>query len=98
MIPGGTQNNTKLLNRSKIAHEVALGPGRTGQDVKTVLCCWEDGPSWSLQQKVPGETPGQPLGFWSWGHKGSEAWYTPVEKETLEACAGVWVASGVLQE
>lgn len=49
VIPGGTQNNTKLLNKSKIAQAVALGPLRTGQDVKNLLCCWGE---WSFLESL----------------------------------------------
>ncbi|KAK4830730.1 hypothetical protein QYF61_013180 [Mycteria americana] len=39
-------------------HAVSLGPVRTGQDVKNVLytTAGENGPTWSLWQKAPGET------------------------------------------
>ncbi|KGL97954.1 hypothetical protein N301_04305, partial [Charadrius vociferus] len=49
----------------EIVHAVALGPVRTGQDIKNVLytAAGDDGPTWSLWQKAPGETRGQPLGF-----------------------------------
>ncbi|XP_051655122.1 uncharacterized protein LOC127476333 [Manacus candei] len=84
--------------KQEIAHAVALGPVRTGQDVKNVLytAAGENGPSWSLWQKVPGETRGRPLGFWSRGYKGSEASYTPTEKEILAAYEGVRAASEVI--
>ncbi|KAJ7428917.1 hypothetical protein WISP_00460 [Willisornis vidua] len=44
--------------KQEIAHAVALGPVRTGPDVKNVLysTAGNKGPSWSLWQKVPGET------------------------------------------
>ncbi|KAJ7414137.1 hypothetical protein BTVI_41625 [Pitangus sulphuratus] len=46
--------------KQEIAHAVALGPVRTGQEVKNVLytAAGENGPSWSLWQKVPGKTRG----------------------------------------
>ncbi|KFQ57528.1 hypothetical protein N334_03295, partial [Pelecanus crispus] len=46
-------------------HAVALGPVRAGQDIKNVLytAAGENGPTWSLWQKAPGETRGRPLGF-----------------------------------
>ncbi|KFV12649.1 hypothetical protein N340_02127, partial [Tauraco erythrolophus] len=52
-------------NKQEIVHAVALGPVRTGQDVKNVLysAARENGPTWSLWQKAPGETRVQPLGF-----------------------------------
>ncbi|PKU30659.1 hypothetical protein llap_19038 [Limosa lapponica baueri] len=53
----------------------------------------DNGPTWSLWQKAPGETRGQLLGFWSQGYKGSEANYTPTEKEILAAYEGVRAAS-----
>ncbi|KAJ7422635.1 hypothetical protein BTVI_13400 [Pitangus sulphuratus] len=60
-------------------HAVALGPVRTGLDVKNVLytASGENGPSWNLWQKVPGETQGQSLEFCSQRYKGSEtSWST----------------------
>ncbi|KFQ74160.1 hypothetical protein N337_03872, partial [Phoenicopterus ruber ruber] len=46
-------------------HAIALGPVRAGQDVKNVLYITvrENGPTWRLWQKAPGDTRGQPLGF-----------------------------------
>ncbi|RMC19953.1 hypothetical protein DUI87_00798 [Hirundo rustica rustica] len=54
------------------------------------------GLSWSLWQKVPGETRGRPLGYWSRSYRGSEANYTPTEKEILAAYEGVQAASEVI--
>ncbi|XP_057271668.1 uncharacterized protein LOC130602622 [Pezoporus wallicus] len=84
--------------KREIVHAVALGPVRTGPDVKNVLytAAGENGPTWSLWQKAPGETRGRPLGFWSRGYKGSEASYTPTEKEILAAYEGVRAASEVI--
>uniref|UniRef100_A0A493TT22 Uncharacterized protein n=1 Tax=Anas platyrhynchos platyrhynchos TaxID=8840 RepID=A0A493TT22_ANAPP len=83
--------------KQEIVHAVALGPVRTGPDVKNVLytAAGENGPTWSLWQKEPGETRGRPLGFWSRGYRGSEARYTPTEKEILAAYEGVRSASEV---
>ncbi|KAK4811243.1 hypothetical protein QYF61_022140 [Mycteria americana] len=77
--------------KREIVHAVALGPVRAGPDVKNVLytAAGENGPTWSLWQKAPGETRGRPLGFWSRGYRGSEAHYTPTEKEILAAYEGV---------
>ena len=77
--------------KREIVHAVALGPVRAGPDVKNVLytAAGENGPTWSLWQKAPGETRGRPLGFWSRGYRGSEACYTPTEKEILAAYEGV---------
>ncbi|GAB0206665.1 hypothetical protein GRJ2_003132100 [Grus japonensis] len=77
--------------KQEIVHAVALGPVRAGPDVKHVLhnAATENGPTWSLRQKAPGETRGRPLGFWSRGYRGSEARYTPMEKEILAAYEGV---------
>ncbi|KAK4811075.1 hypothetical protein QYF61_016361 [Mycteria americana] len=47
-------------------------------------------------EKAPGETRGRPLGFWSRGYRGSEACYTPTEKEILAAYEGVRAASEVV--
>ncbi|GAB0206804.1 hypothetical protein GRJ2_003146000 [Grus japonensis] len=84
--------------KQEIVHAVALGPVRAGPDVKNVLytAAGENGPTWSLWQKAPGETRGRPLGFWSRGHRGSEARYTPTEKEILAAYEGVRAASEVI--
>jgi len=59
--------------KQEIVHVVALGPVWSRQDVKNMFytAARENGPTWSLWQKAPGETRGQPLGFWSGGHKGS---------------------------
>ncbi|KAK4827062.1 hypothetical protein QYF61_013703 [Mycteria americana] len=84
--------------KREIIHSVALGPVRAGQDVKNVLytAAGENGPTWNLWQKVPGETRGQPLGFWSQGYRGSKTCYTPTEKEILAAYEGVRAASEVV--
>ncbi|RMC21421.1 hypothetical protein DUI87_02287 [Hirundo rustica rustica] len=81
--------------KQEIAHAVALGPVRTGPDVKNVLysAAGNHGLSRSLWQKVPGETRGRPLGFWSRSYSGYEANYTPTEKEILAAYEGVQAAS-----
>ncbi|GAB0210034.1 hypothetical protein GRJ2_003469200 [Grus japonensis] len=62
----------------------------------TIKQTGENGPTWSLWQKAPGETRGRPLGFWSRGYRGSEARYTPTEKEILAAYEGVRAASEVI--
>ncbi|GAB0207870.1 hypothetical protein GRJ2_003252700 [Grus japonensis] len=84
--------------KQEIVHAAALGPVRAGPDVKNVLytAAGENGPTWSLWQKAPGETRGKSLGFWSWGYRGSEARYTPTEKEILAAYEGVRAASEVI--
>ncbi|RMC21227.1 hypothetical protein DUI87_02085 [Hirundo rustica rustica] len=81
--------------KQEIAHAVALGPVRTGLDVKNVLysAAGNNGLSRSLWQKVPGETRGRPLGFWSQSYRRSEANYTPTEKEILAPYEGVQAAS-----
>ena len=60
--------------KHEIARAVALGPVRTGQDVKNILytAAGEKGPTWSLWQRTSGETRGRPLGFWSRAYRGSE--------------------------
>ncbi|GAB0208294.1 hypothetical protein GRJ2_003295100 [Grus japonensis] len=84
--------------KEEIVHAVALGPVWAGPDVKNVLytAAGENGPTWSLWQKAPGETRGRPLGFWSRGYRGSEAGYIPAEKEILAAYEGVRAASEVI--
>ncbi|RMC21863.1 hypothetical protein DUI87_02734 [Hirundo rustica rustica] len=84
--------------KQEITHAVALSPVRTGPDVKNMLysAARNHGLSWSLWQKVPGETRGRPLGFWSRSYRGSEAIYTPTEKEILAAYEGVQAASEVI--
>ncbi|RMC16276.1 hypothetical protein DUI87_08491 [Hirundo rustica rustica] len=94
---GPEQQQAFAQIKQEIAHAVALGPVRTGPDVKNVLysAAGNNGLSWSLWQKVPGETRGQPLGFWSRSYRGSEANYTPTEKEILAAYEEVQAASEV---
>ncbi|TRZ05893.1 hypothetical protein HGM15179_021216 [Zosterops borbonicus] len=67
--------------------QAALENVRTGPNVRNVLysATRNNGLSWSLWQKVPEETQGRPLGFWSRSYRGSEANYTPIEKEILAA-------------
>ncbi|KFO84927.1 hypothetical protein N320_08116, partial [Buceros rhinoceros silvestris] len=51
--------------KQEVTHAVALGPMRAGHDVKNVLytAAGRNGPTWSLWQKAPRESWGQPLGF-----------------------------------
>ncbi|RMC20895.1 hypothetical protein DUI87_01748 [Hirundo rustica rustica] len=95
---GPEQQQAFAQIKQEIAHAVALGPVRTGPDVKNVLysAAGNNGLSWSLWQKVPGETRGRPLGFWSRIHRGSEANCTPTEKEILAAYEGLQAASEVI--
>ncbi|RMB89213.1 hypothetical protein DUI87_34403 [Hirundo rustica rustica] len=92
---GPEQQQAFAQIKQEIAHAVALGPVRTGPEVKNVLysAAGNNGLSWSLWQKVPGETRGRPLGFWSQSYRGSEANYTPTEKEILAAYEGLQAAS-----
>ncbi|RMC20506.1 hypothetical protein DUI87_01357 [Hirundo rustica rustica] len=62
---GPEQQQAFAQIKQEIAHAVALGPVMTGPDVKNVLysAARSHGLSWSLWQKVPGETRGRPLGF-----------------------------------
>ncbi|RMB92336.1 hypothetical protein DUI87_31210 [Hirundo rustica rustica] len=95
---GPEQQQAFAQIKQEIAHAVALGPVRTGPEVKNVLysAAGNNGLSWSLWQKVPGETRGRPLGFWSRSYRGSEVNYTPTEKEILAAYEGVQAASEVI--
>ncbi|RMC16895.1 hypothetical protein DUI87_06149 [Hirundo rustica rustica] len=95
---GPEQQQAFAQIKQEIAHAVALGPVRTGPDVKNVLysAAGNNGLSWSLWQKGPGETRGRPLGFWSRSYRGSEANYTPTEKEILAAYEGVQATSEVI--
>ncbi|RMB96949.1 hypothetical protein DUI87_26528 [Hirundo rustica rustica] len=95
---GPEQQQAFAQIKQEIAHAVALGPVRTGPEVKNVLysAAGNNVLSWSLWQKVPGETRGRPLGFWSRSYRGSEANYTPTEKEILAAYEGVQAASEVV--
>ncbi|RMC20718.1 hypothetical protein DUI87_01570 [Hirundo rustica rustica] len=95
---GPKQQQAFAQIKQEIAHVVALGPVRTGPEVKNVLysAAENHGLSWSLWQKVPGETQGRPLGFWSRSYRGSKANYTPTEKEILAVCEGVQAASEVI--
>ncbi|RMC21685.1 hypothetical protein DUI87_02553 [Hirundo rustica rustica] len=94
---GPEQQQAFAQIKQEITHAVALGPVRTGPDVKNVLysAAGNNGLSWSLWQKVPGETHGRPQGFWSRSYRGSKANYTPTEKEILAAYEGVQAASEV---
>jgi len=95
---GPEQRQTSEQIKEEIVHAVALGAVQEGQDVKNVLYTTtrENGPTWSLWQKAPGETLGQPLGFWSWGYGRSKACCAPDEKEILAAYEGVRAASEVV--
>ncbi|RMC00756.1 hypothetical protein DUI87_22439 [Hirundo rustica rustica] len=72
-------------------HAVALGSVRIRPGVKNVLysAARNNGLSWSLWQKVPGETWGRPLGFWGRSYRVSDARYTPTEEEILAPYEGV---------
>ncbi|RMB93233.1 hypothetical protein DUI87_30355 [Hirundo rustica rustica] len=95
---GPEQQQAFAQIKQEIAHAVALGPVKTRPEVKNVLysAAGNNGLSWSLWQKVPGETRGRPLGFWSRSYRGSEANYTPTEKEILAAYEGLQAASEVI--
>ena len=95
---GAEQQQAFAQIKQEIAHVVALGPVRTGPEVKNVLysAAGNHALSWSLWQKVPGETQGRPLGFWSRNYRGSETNYTPTENEILAAYEGVQAASEVI--
>ncbi|RMC22357.1 hypothetical protein DUI87_00669 [Hirundo rustica rustica] len=95
---GPEQQQAFAQIKQEIAHAVALGPVRTGPDVKNVLysAAENHGLSWSLWQKVPGETRDRPLGFWSRSYQGSKANYIPTEKEILAAYEGIQAASEVI--
>ncbi|RMC03181.1 hypothetical protein DUI87_20375 [Hirundo rustica rustica] len=70
---GPEQQQAFAQIKQEIAHAVALGPVRMGPEVKNVLysAAGNNGLSWSLWQKVPGETRCQPLGFWNRSYRGS---------------------------
>ncbi|RMC18103.1 hypothetical protein DUI87_04982 [Hirundo rustica rustica] len=95
---GPEQQQAFAQIKQEIAHAVALGPVKMRPDVKNVLysAAGNNGLSWSLWQKVPGETRGRPLGFWSRSYRGSKANYTPTEKESLAAYEGLQAASEVI--
>ncbi|KAK4831466.1 hypothetical protein QYF61_017714 [Mycteria americana] len=78
--------------------QTALAQGEKLQNICNILMTlfWENGPTWSLWQKAPGDTRGRPLGFWSWGYRGSEASYTPTEIEILAAYEGEQAALEVV--
>ncbi|XP_071889075.1 uncharacterized protein [Anas platyrhynchos] len=84
--------------KQEIARSVDLGHVHSGPSVQNILYtgAGEHGLTWSLWQKTPEEIRGQPLGFWSRGYRGSEANYTPTEKEILTAYEGVRAASEVV--
>ncbi|RMC04998.1 hypothetical protein DUI87_18178 [Hirundo rustica rustica] len=95
---GPEQQQAFAQIKQEIAHAVALSPVRTGPEVKNVLysAAGNNGLSWSLWQKGPGETRGRSLGFWSRSYRGSEANYTPTEKEILATYEGLQAASEVI--
>ncbi|KAF4803638.1 hypothetical protein TURU_014394 [Turdus rufiventris] len=95
---GPEQQQAFTQIKQEITHAVALGPVRTGPEVKNVLysSAGNHGLSWSLWLKVPGETRGRPLGFWSRCYRGSEANYTPTEKEIFATYEGVQATSVVI--
>ncbi|RMC21739.1 hypothetical protein DUI87_02608 [Hirundo rustica rustica] len=95
---GPEQQQAFAQIKQEIAHAVALGPVTLGPEVKNVLysAAGNNGLSWSLWQKVPGETRGRPLGFWSRSYRRSEANYAPTEKEILAAYEGVQAASEMI--
>ncbi|RMC03633.1 hypothetical protein DUI87_19809 [Hirundo rustica rustica] len=97
---GPEQQQAFAQIKQEIAHAVALGPVRMGPEVKNVLysAARNNGLSWSLWQKGPGETRGRSLGFWSRSYRGSEANYTPTEKEILATYEGVQAASEVVTQ
>jgi len=53
------------------------------------MAAGNDGPTWNLWQKPPGEAGVLPLGFWSRGCRGSKVPYTPTEKEIIAVYEGV---------
>ncbi|KFP24916.1 hypothetical protein N325_00833, partial [Colius striatus] len=55
---GPEQQQSFEQMKQEIVHAMALGPVRTGPDVKNVLytAAGENGPTWSLWQRAPGET------------------------------------------
>ncbi|PKU35040.1 endogenous retrovirus group k member 25 pol [Limosa lapponica baueri] len=64
---GPEQQEAFFEMKQEIVHAVVLGPVRSGQDIKNVQYAadGDNGPTWSLWQKAPGETQGLTLGFWS---------------------------------
>ncbi|KFO91379.1 hypothetical protein N320_10797, partial [Buceros rhinoceros silvestris] len=62
---GSDQKHAFELIKRETAHAMALGPVRTGPEIKNILytSAGDCGPTWSLWQKAPGETCGRPLGF-----------------------------------
>ncbi|KFV68316.1 hypothetical protein N307_10822, partial [Dryobates pubescens] len=51
--------------KQEVVQAVGLGPVRDGPDIKNILytAAGDNGPTWCLWQKAPGETRGRPLGF-----------------------------------
>ncbi|RMC10095.1 hypothetical protein DUI87_12893 [Hirundo rustica rustica] len=88
---GPEQQQAFAQIKQQIAHAVALGPVRTGPEVKNVLysAAGNNGLSWSLWQKVPEETWCRPLGFWSLSYRKSKANYTPTAYEGVQAASEV---------
>ncbi|RMC17247.1 hypothetical protein DUI87_05825 [Hirundo rustica rustica] len=83
--------------KQEIAHAVALGPVRTGPDVKNVLysAAGNNGLSWSLWQKVPGRLEAD---HWDSGAEATEG-QKPIHSNregNLAAYEGVQAASEVI--
>ncbi|RMC18173.1 hypothetical protein DUI87_05054 [Hirundo rustica rustica] len=66
------------------------------QEIQFLGVKWQDEHCQIPTEKVPGETRGQPLGFWSCSYRRSEANYTPTEREILAAYEGVQAALEVI--
>jgi len=57
---GQSQRQAFYQTKQKIVHVVALGPVWAVQDVKNMVynAARQNGPTWSLWQKTPGDTQG----------------------------------------
>ncbi|RMB93610.1 hypothetical protein DUI87_29836 [Hirundo rustica rustica] len=90
---GPEQQQAFTQIKQGIAHVVALGPVRMGPDVKNLLysAAGNNGLSWGDW----GDS-GPTTGILELKLQGSEANYTPTEKEILAICEGVQAASQVI--
>ncbi|RMC04237.1 hypothetical protein DUI87_19056 [Hirundo rustica rustica] len=87
---GCHQIPTEVINKI-----TTMSPPTNKKETQAFLA-GNNGLSWNLWHKVPGETRGRPLGFWSRSYRGSEANYTPTEKEILAAYEGLQAAVEVI--
>ncbi|RMC15407.1 hypothetical protein DUI87_07598 [Hirundo rustica rustica] len=93
---GRTQQTLSLWRRLLTSVRDRYLCKKTSRCTKENGAQWNNALPWSLWQKVPGKTQGQPLRFWSRSYRRSEANYIPTEKEILAAYERLQAASEVI--